>query len=332
LMRVGALVSESRGDQDSSTPPALDGEASTAEHWWAGKDVDALIYRINRRPPAAGETLFGQPENLLGHLEEVLNLAHGTVETGRRFKRQWRIGNKVFDHEAGTFTGIVGWARSGTAWSSFWDEDAEAWVDRQVAADVSSVGPFAFIVDGRFLGVLRHSSFAEITVASVFKEFLNRGEQARTLPTTVWDVEPVGDEQQFYDWVASTDRLDSVELVFKRPNPDAEREFEDLFARLDALRAAQIREVISSDKGDRGLDKEALRTEGQTRAFIVAAMAAFGYIVGKGIVRGRRAVWDQRRRGARERIENVGATRETATEEVVEAVRRARDRRRQDHG
>ena len=178
------------------------------------------------------------------------------------------------------------------------------------------------------LGVLRHSSFSEITVASVFKEFLNRGEQARPLPTTDWDVEPIGDEQEFYEWVDSTDRVDSVELVFKRPNPDAEREFEDLFARLDALRAAQIREVINSGRSDRGLDKQALRTDGQTRAFITAAMAAFGYVVGKGVVRGRRAAWDQRRRGARERIENVGATREAATEEVTQAVLRARDRRR----
>jgi hypothetical protein len=96
-------------------------------------------------------------------------------------------------------------------------------VDRQVASEISSVGPFAFVVDGRVLGVLRHSSFSEITIASVFKEFLNRGEQARPVPTTDWDVEPIGDEQQFYEWVDSTDRVDSVELVFKRPNPDAER-------------------------------------------------------------------------------------------------------------
>jgi hypothetical protein len=320
-------MSESNGrDNDID----LQGTLEPAEHWWAGKDVDALLYRINRRPPATGETLFGQPEGLLSHLEEVLNLAQGTVETGRRFKRQWRIGNKIFDYRAGTFTGIVGWARSGTAWSSFWDDETQAWEDRQVPSDVSSVAPFSFIVDGRFLGVLRHSSFSEITLASVFKEFLNRGERARPAPTTDWDVEPIGDEQSFYEWVASTDRVDRLELVFKRPNPDAEREFEDLFARLDALRAEQIREVISSD-GDRGLDKEAIRREPQTRAFIAAAMVAFGYLVGKGVVRGRRAVWDQRRRGARERIENVSASREAATEEVTQAVLRARNRRRE-HG
>ena len=46
-------------------------------------------------------------------MEEVLNLANGTVETGRRFKRQWRIGNKVLNRDAGTFTDMLGWARSG---------------------------------------------------------------------------------------------------------------------------------------------------------------------------------------------------------------------------
>src|SRR5258708_3362857 len=129
---------------DDSSPPAHgEGGGLTTEepgqHWFAGKDVDTRLYRINRRPPTRGETLLGQPEDLLGHIEEVLNLAHGTVETGRRFKRQWRIGNKVFNRNAGTFTGMLGWARSGAAWSSFWDEDQQAWVDRIVPSDVSAV-------------------------------------------------------------------------------------------------------------------------------------------------------------------------------------------------
>jgi hypothetical protein len=314
---------------DDSSPPSDRGISTDVpgQHWFAGKDVDTLLYRINRRPPARGETLMGQPDDLLGHLEEVLRLAHGTVETGRRFKRQWRIGNKTFDREAGTFTGMIGWARSGAAWSSFWDEEQQAWVDRIVPSDVSAVAPFAFIVNGRYLGVLRHSSFSEITVANVFREFLNRGEQARSFPTTDWDVEPVGDEQDFYGWVAEMDRVLSVTLVFKRPNPDAEREFEDLFKRLDALQAEQIREEISSGDSDRGLSKQALRTEPGTRAFIVAAMAAFGYLTGKGVIRGRRVRYDQRTRAARERIENVSATWDGATEEVIRAVRRAKERR-----
>ena len=48
------------------------------------------------------------------------------------------------------------------------------------------------------------------------------------------------DLQGFYQWVASTDRVVGVEFVFKRPNPDAEREFEELFARMNELEASQI--------------------------------------------------------------------------------------------
>lgn len=320
--------------QDSTSPGKANGEfpeADPGQHWFAGKDVDVLIYRINRRPPIAGETLMGQPEDLMHHMEEVLRLAQGTVETGRRHKRDWRIGNKAFDFQAGTFRGMVGWARTGSAWSSVWDDEDQAWVDRVVPSDVSAVAPFAFTVDGRYLGVLRHSSFSETTVNTVFRDFLNRGEQARLpFPTTDWDVEPVGDEQGFYEWVDSMDSVLSVDLTFRRPNPDAEREFEELFARLDELRAEQIKEKISARDPERGLDKQALRSEPRTRAFIVAAMAAFGYIVGKGLFHGRQTGYDQRKRIARERIDNVAATWDEATDEVFGAVRQARARRRRD--
>jgi hypothetical protein len=64
--------------------------------------------------------------------------------------------------------------------------------------------------------------------------------------------------------------------------------------------------------------------------FIAAAMAAYGYVIGLGFLRGRRVKYDQRKKAAREHIENVAGTWDGATEEVLEAVRRARARRRQD--
>jgi hypothetical protein len=314
-----------RSDPEEGIPAA---DEST-QHWFAGKDVDTLLYRINRRPPITGETLFSPPENILDHLGQVL-ASHVAVETGRRYKRQWRIGNKVFNYDAGTLTGMVGWTRSGAALASVWDDDRQEWVDQVVPGDVSAVAPFAFIADGRFLGVLRHSSFAETTIAEVFREVLNRGESTRPIPTTDWDVEPVGDEQEFYQWVAATDRILNVEFVFKRPNPDAEREFADLFARMTELEARQIRESIKALEDERGLSKQALRTEPVSRMFIAAAMAAFGYVVGHGVSQGRRVRYDQRRQAARERIENVAPSWHGATEEVLGAVRRALARRRQD--
>lgn len=185
---------------------------------------------------------------------------------------------------------MIGWTRSAELLASAWDEENQSWVDRVIPGDVSAVAPFAFVADGRYLGVLRHSSFSETTLASVIRDILNRGEATRSAPTTDWDVEPIGDEQEFYEWVASTDRILRVEFVFKRPNPDAEREFEALFARMNELEARQIRESINALDDDRGLNKQALRTEPTSRMFIAAAMAAFGYVVGNGVTRSERLV------------------------------------------
>lgn len=314
---------------DPNSKEATPDSAEPSQHWFAGKDVETLFYKVNRRPPVSGETLFAPPPSVLDHLREVLSV-HAVVESGRRYKREWRIGNKVFNEEAGILTGMIGWNRTTASLASVWDDERQSWVDRVVPGDVSAVAPFAFVADGRFLGILRHSSFSETTLAVVFRDLLNRGEASRAAPTTDWDVEPVGDEQKFYDWVASTDQVLDVEFVFKRPNPDAEREFEALFARMDELEARQIRESIKARDTERGLSKQALRTEPVSRMFIAAAMAAFGYVVGKGVSNGRRVKYDQRRNAARERIANVSPTWDAATEEVLGAVRRLMARRRQD--
>ena len=147
--------------------------------WFANKDADALLYKINRRAPVAGETMFTQPADVLDHLEEAL-AASVSYETGRANKRLWHIGNKVFDHPAETLTGRVGWTRPTEVQAPVWDDARQEWADRVQAGDVTVVAPFAFIADGRYLGVLRHSSFSETTVADVFRQILNRGRgQAR---------------------------------------------------------------------------------------------------------------------------------------------------------
>jgi hypothetical protein len=150
--------------------------------------------------------LFEQPQDVLARLEEVLARS-GTVDAGRRFRRLWHVGNRVFDHKAGTLTGMVGWARSDQALASAWDEERQSWAGRIVPGGVSAVAPFAFTTDSRYLGVLRPRFFTETTVATVFRDLLNRDERFRPTTTTDWDVEPVGDEQEFYQSVATTDRI-----------------------------------------------------------------------------------------------------------------------------
>lgn len=307
--------------RDPAPPPPSDRDEQG--HWFAGRDVDVLFYRVNRR----SETLFQPPADILDHLRLVLEHPR-TVETGRRHKRQWRIGNKNFDSSAGVLTGMIGWARSGDALNSAWDEESQSWIDVIVPSDISAVAPFAFSADRRFVGVLKHSSFTERNIAAVLSDLLNQGEQNLPTPYTVWDVEPVGDERDFYGWVDATDQVTAVELVFKRPNPDAEEAFQSLFQRLDEHRAKQIKETITARDADEGLNKEALRTEPTTRSFISAAMSAFGYIVGFGVIRSKRVKYDQRTHVARERLGNVAPSWDGATEEVLGAVRRAERRRR----
>jgi hypothetical protein len=307
----------------SDSPAAgRDPQPDRQSHWFTGRSLDVLLYRVNRR----SETLFEPPPDILEHLELVLERPR-TIESGRRHKRQWRVGNKVFDRGAGTLTGMIGWARSVQALNTTWDEENESWIDVVVPGDVSAVSPFVFVVQGRYLGVLKHASFGERTIAQVFTDLLNHGERERPSPTTEWDVEPVGDLQEFYEWVSSTDRITSVRFVFKRPNPDAEDQFRQLFERLDAHEARQITEQIVARNPERGLNKNALRTEPTTNAFISAAMAAYGYIVGRGFTRNRDNTWDQRRRAARERLEDVAPTWDGATDQVRRAVRRFRERR-----
>ena len=301
--------------------PSTDGGSESAGqgHWFAGRDVDVILFRVNRR----SDTLFQPPLDVLEHMRVVLRTPR-TVETGKRFKRQWRAGNKVFDSAAGTLTGMIGWARSAEALSTTWDEQTQSWIDSVVPENISAVAPFAFDSRRRYLGVLKHSSFTEQNIVEVFTSLLNAGERETGIPpATDWAVEPIGDEQEFYHWVDLTDRILAVDFVFRRPNPDAEEAFQELFERLDAHDAKQIYEKIVARDRRRGLRKDALRTEPTTRGFIAAAMSAFGYVVGTGIKAGKQVKWDQRRRAARGRLEHVATAWDSATDQVLDAVRRS---------
>lgn len=306
-------------------------------HWFSGRELDVLVYKVNRRPLYV-DTLFAevyrerQPEDSLRHLQENILEHDPTTVSGTAYKRTWQIGNVRADLTRGFLTGRLGWRREGEAVAADWDAERRAWVDRVVPGDHSAVAPFAFIRDGRYLGVLRHPAFDEKTVAQVLAQLLNAAEQQREEPTTDWDVEPVGDKEEFYAWLARTDLVTSVEFVFKRPNPDAEPEFVELFERLNFLRAEQIREVVSTRDYREGLNKEALRIEPATRAFIAAAMVAYGYLVGRGLRRGRKVKYDQRSKVARERVADVGVSWEDATSQVLAAVQRAGRRKQGDGG
>lgn len=296
----------------------------TDTHWFAGKDVDVLIFRVNRRP-IGDPMLFAPPRSLLSHLRRVLSADRDhPVRSGRRYQREWRVGNLVVG--AGTLTGMIGWSRSGIALSNMYDPVSGEWRDTVVPTDVAAVSPFALTTNLRFLGVLKHPEFTEKTLAHVFTELLNRGEQSLDMPTVAWAVEPVGDRAGFDEWVASTEAITQVKFVFRRPNPDAEPEFEHLFERLDALKAEQIVEQVTALDKNTGLDKDALREDETTQGFISAAMVAFGYVTGRGYRQGKETKYDQRRSARRETVRSLPADWEGARDKVLRAVRKVTKR------
>jgi len=318
----------------SDQGPTSGSDGSYVEgHWFAGKAVDVLIYRVNRRPLSGEPMLFFEerPEDVLAHLHDILGDLQ-PVKSGRRFQRDWRLGNKTFDAAAGVMTAQLGYSRAGETIGNVWDEETQSWTDWVVQTNASAVAPLAFVrddddVESRFLGVLRHPSFEEDTVAWVLTEMLNRAEHRNRLPRVEWAVEPVGDPKEFYEWLRTTDQVTELQFVFKRPNPDGEESFLDLFQRLDLLEADKIRENITARDPNTGLNKAGLMSDSTTRGFIAAAMAAFGFVVGKGRRRGKKVRYDQRQKALRQKVEDVSPEWDAATEDVLNAVRTALRRR-----
>ena len=296
-------------------------------HWFAGKTVDVLIYKVNRRPIEADLNVFQPPADALEHLFAVLYQQRRPIKSGRRHQREWRVGNLQMDAPAGTIVGMLGWSRSGEVLTNVWDEEAAEWRDEVVASEASGVAPFAFLKDDRFLGVLKHPSFTENTVQWVLTEMLNRAEQYDRMPAVVWAVEPVGDPGEFFAWLDQAESVTELKFVFERPNPDGEEAFNELFQRLDRLEADKIRETITARDPEVGLSKEGLTSDRVTRGFIMAAMAAFGFVVGKAYRGGKKVTYDQRQQALREPVENVSPDWPAATRDVLGAVRRVTQRR-----
>lgn len=300
---------------------ADDEVALSAEHWFSKPDSEVLFYRVNRRPIGGDPSLFSPPEDLLGELQRVLEPAEPAY-SGRKHKRTWRLGNLVFDSASGTFTGQLGWARSGAVLGQIWDDEKHAWEDRILPKEDSAVAPVAFTTNGRILGVLKHASFTTETVLDdVLSAILNRGEATAGFPTTAWSVEPLGDEGDFYSWLSSVDQLLLLRMVFERPNPDGEPEFDELFRRLDHFYADRIKEEIVARDKNVGLNKEAVHGDRTTRGFLVAALDfAFGRVWAKGRRGGRDVHYDQREQVQRQSLDLVGSDLETATRRILDAV------------
>ncbi|GAT74549.1 hypothetical protein MHM582_3054 [Microbacterium sp. HM58-2] len=303
----------------------VDGTEPVGEHWFSKPGQEILFYRVNRRPIGGEPSLFHPDPDLLAHLQRVL-APTAAATSGTRYHRTWRLGDLRFNErpESESFTGRLGWARSTETLGQTWDSINHGWIDRVVPKDDSGVAPVAFDARTRVLGILKHPSFTtEPVLAKVLSQILNRGEELQDFPTTEWSVEPLGDVREFYSWLRRVDQLLILRLVFKRPNPDGEKAFDELFKRLDLYEAEQIREEIRARDMARGLNKIAVEQDEQTQGFLTAALKyAFGRVWAKGRRKGKAVSYDQRNKVLRASIDNVGDDWNTAADRVLREVSR----------
>lgn len=259
--------------------------------WFDGSSGPVLLYKVNRRPRP--QNLFGdtQPDDVFDHIAESLLFGEPVV-TGRKIQRTWRLGNRSIDLQTRQLSGQIGWERLDQETVDAYDAKAQRWVDVLQPTGHSARSVFAFDARTRCLAVARHPSFSETMLPHVFCELLNRGEAAREVATTDWDVESKLDTAGFREWLAHTPAVARVRFVAKLPNPSGLDDFDDVWKRLDALKASKIEETIQARDPDVGLGD--VTADPLSRQFIAMAGEAFGYITAAGSVDGRPTKYDQR--------------------------------------
>jgi len=271
------------------------------EPWFSGKPGTVLLYRINRRPMPE-QSLFDvePPPNVLDHVAEVL-LFGEEVETGRKNKRHWILGNRNIDEQNGTLAGQIGWESRGIESTGRYDSSRREWVDDLDQRARAARAPFVFESDGRTLAILKHPSFSESTLSEVFKALLQRGENRRGFHTTDWDVEPIGDTGSFREWLSNADVVNQVQFVAKRPNPDGLDEFGQVWERMNQHKASLLREIMEAADPEVGLVD--LEGDQVVNGYLAMSEHAFGYVTARGTRDGRLTRFDQRSAVARRQTE-----------------------------
>jgi hypothetical protein len=225
----------------------------SVQPWYVGRRVHVVNYRINRRPRPQGNLFGDQPDSFLDHLAEALLFGH-QVSVGKRGDRRWQLGNRRIDPGGRFLGGVIGWESEQLREEDHFDDDRAEWVPTLARASQVSLSPFVIEAASRRLFVMKHSSFAETTLATVFRTILNEGEAAReTGPTTEWDVQPMLDEIEFEEWLREIAILDKVTFVARLPNPDAEEAFLELDAHLRHMRAGEMRHELKAADAEVGL-------------------------------------------------------------------------------
>ena len=225
--------------------------------WFTERTVDVVQFRINRRPFAQGNLLATSvPESFADHLVEAL-LFGEPVRIGKVGDRSWRLGNRRVGRDETSVSGLIGWETEQLREEDFFDATTAQWISTVEAGNRVVIAPFVIVTSTRTLFVAKHNSYAESTIATVFRTLLNLGEEdSQEYSNTSWDVEPILDEEEFEDWLRHMTTLDKITFVAKLPNPDAEDAFMEAFERLDRMNAGEMRHTLKSRDPNAGLTQD----------------------------------------------------------------------------
>jgi hypothetical protein len=292
--------------------------------WFAGRTGIVLLYRINRRP-LARPTLGGgqQPASIMDHIVEVLPFGSRVV-TGTRQKRDWILGNRRISADESALSGQIGWEQRGDEPTSRYQPETREWLDVVEPQEHSARAPFVFDGRSRILGVLKHRSFSESTVAKVMQTLLRQGEEQREWPTTEWSVEAILDERDFLSWLHSVQAVTSIKLVTKMPNPDGLDEFGPIWEEMNQRRARLISTRMVAANENEGL--EGLEDDERVRGSLAMGRRGFGYVEARGNRNGHETVYDQREKVSREVTDELAPTWSGAVDMMLEVVRRSASR------
>lgn len=292
-----------QGDDDA---PVEGANGAVVEPWFTGRpNVNVLLYRVNRRPYPQGNLLAQDLPDVFDHVVEVL-LFGERVETGRAHKRTWVLGNREIDTERRTLSGEIGYSSEGQHTADEYDDETREWHSGVAPTENTARAPFVFDAESRVLGVLQAPGFTPKVVPDVLRILLNRGEQARDVATTDWDVEPLLDETAFLQWLREADAVEKLIFVAKLPNPTGREEFAPVWDRLEARRAKVIREEMEARNPDEGL--QGIEEDRQARAYMAMAGDGYGWIRGTRRHNGKTQTYDQRNRIKKERLTKLPAT------------------------
>lgn len=285
-------------------------ESRDQQPWFAGKNGPVLMFKVNRRPKP--QDLFREdlPVNLLQHVDEVLLFGEPVV-TGRKYKRTWYLGNHQIDNNRRMLSGQIGWEKHDSTQVDAYDPDQKEWVDAIEPKGVSARSAFVYCESNHLLGIVWHSSFTDTVLANVFTILLNKGEEERKKTVADWEVEPKLDKKGFHEWLQTTQAVERVKFVAKLPNPGGFDEFDDIWKRLETLKAARIEEVIEALDPESGL--EDIDSEPESAQYIAMASRAYGYITASGSSEGQTKRYDQRKKVKRVYIDYPNTWKEMVT-------------------